>query len=89
MKLPKDLNKILTSGSLIILALGFAALGFLSFTFNYHAADIADISSDHVLPMIGSLSSILVGAIFLVAVCLYWSRYARIFRSADSNELRR
>jgi choline-glycine betaine transporter len=89
MKLAKDLNKILTSGSLIIQALGFAALGFLSFTHNYHAAEIANNSSDHVLSLIGSLSSVLVGAIFLVAVCLYWSRYARIFRSPDSNELRR
>ena len=38
MNLSKDLNKILTFGSLIILALGFAALGLLSFTSNYHAA---------------------------------------------------
>lgn len=86
MKLSKDLNKILTSGSLIILALGFAALGLLSFN-NYHAAEVANISSDHVLSTIGSLSSILVGVIFLVAVCLYWSRYARILRSPDSNAL--
>jgi len=86
MKISKNLNKISTSGSLVILALGFTALGFLSFTSKYHAGEINSISSDNALSMIGSTISIVLGVTFLVITCLYWSRYARILRSLDSNE---
>jgi hypothetical protein len=75
MRLSKDLNKILTSGSLIIQALGFAALGFLSFTSKYHAGEINSMSSDNALSVIGSTISIVLGVTFLVVACLYWSRY--------------
>ena len=86
MKISKNLNKISTSGSLVILALGFAALGFLSLTSKYHAGEINSMSSDNALSMIGSTISIVLGVTFLVITCLYWSRYARILRSLDSNE---
>jgi hypothetical protein len=75
MKISKNLNKISTSGSLVILALGFAALGFLSFTSKYHAGEINSMSSDNALSVIGSTISIVLGVTFLVVACLYWSRY--------------
>jgi len=86
MKISKNLNKISIIGSLVILALGFAALGFLSFISKYHAGEINSMSSDNALSMIGSTISIVLGVTFLVITCLYWSRYARIFRSLDSSE---
>ena len=74
----KWLEKTSTSISMVILALGFAALGLVSFTTKHQGGVTNGLPFENAFAMIGGTISILIGATFLVAAYLYWSRYSRI-----------
>jgi len=67
MKTPNRLQKLSTSLCLVILALGFSALGFVSFISKQPACTGSIFSAEHTYSLIGSTFSVLVGATFLVA----------------------
>jgi hypothetical protein len=62
MRIPRRLQKISTSISLVGLALGFSGLGFL----------IIAKEHDGGAPIIGGILSILLGAAFLITARLHW-----------------
>ena len=66
MKMLNQLRTFATSLSLIILAFGFSALGFVSLINKSHSA-VSVFSAENAYSLIGSGFSILVGATFLVA----------------------
>ena len=68
MKTPSQLRKISVSVSLVILALGFAALGFVPFINTQPCYSSGIFSAERVYSLIGSTFSVLVGAAFLFAV---------------------
>jgi hypothetical protein len=67
MKTPNRLKKLLINLCLVILALGFAALGFVSFINNPSDCAGSIFSAEHTYSLIGSAFSVLVGTTFLVA----------------------
>jgi hypothetical protein len=70
MKIPKHLDKISTGFGLVVLAVGFASLGFLSFI-NRHPEDAANgLFFEATYSIVGSLISILVGATFFAVAVL-------------------
>ena len=71
MKTPSQLRKISVSLSLVILALGFAALGFVPFINAQPGYSSGIFSVEHVYSLIGSALSVLVGATFLVVVTTF------------------
>jgi hypothetical protein len=71
MKAPNRLRKISISLSLVILALGFSALGFVSFIGQQPDYTGSIFSVEHVYSLIGSSFSVLVGATFLVAAITF------------------
>ena len=73
----KWLEKISTSISMVILALGFATLGLVSFTTKHQGGVTNGLPFENAFPMIGSIISILIGATFLIAAYFYWSRYEK------------
>jgi hypothetical protein len=68
MRTQRRLEKILTTTSLVGLALGFSVLGLL----------IAAKAHDGGASMTGGILGILLGAAFLIAACLNWNRGDRI-----------
>lgn len=77
----KTLNHIqnLSAGiSLIVLSLGFSLLGMLSFLNRHHDGEAASRCLDNSFCVAGSVVSLVTGAAFLFAACLYWSRDSRI-----------
>jgi hypothetical protein len=71
MKTPSQLRKISVSLSLVILALGFAALGFVLFLNAEPGYSSGIFSVERVYSLIGSTLSVLVGAAFLFAVITF------------------
>jgi hypothetical protein len=71
----RNLKRISAGISLVMLALGFSVLGILSFL--HRARGELAIASDleENCRVAGSAVSVLAGAIFLVAACIYWSRW--------------
>jgi hypothetical protein len=71
MKIPRHLDKLSTSAGLLVLALGFTSLGFLSFI-GRHPEDAANgLFFEATYSIVGSLISILVGATFLAIAVLF------------------
>jgi hypothetical protein len=71
MNLPRKFKRFSTGVGLLLLAVGFSSLGFLSF-FNRHPEDPATgLFSESTYSIIGSSISILVGATFLAAAVLF------------------
>jgi hypothetical protein len=70
------LQRIATRMSLLSEAIGFSVLGIL-IILNRHQADLNGLSGGSSVAMIGGLSAILVGTIFLVAAGLHWRFCAR------------
>ena len=70
----RDLKRIAAGVSLIMLALGFLLLGILSFM-NRLQGELAGSALEKNCCIAGSAVSVLAGAIFLVAACIYWSRW--------------
>jgi len=70
------LQRIATRMSLVGEAIGFSILGILIIV-NRHQADLNDFSGGSSFAMVGGISALLVGTIFLVAACVHWSFCAR------------
>ena len=70
----RDLKRIAAGVSLIMLALGFSLLGTLSFVNRLQGELAVGSALEKNCCIAGSAVSVLAGAIFLVAACLYWSR---------------
>ena len=81
----RNLKRISACVSLVMLALGFSLLGILSFL--NMAQGKLPITSDlqENCCLAGSAVSVLVGAIFLVAACIYWSRLAAESPAAEED----
>ena len=56
---------------LISEAIGFSILGIL-IIMNRHQADLNGLAGGSAVAMIGGISAIFVGSVFLVAACLHW-----------------
>jgi len=70
----RDLKRTSAGISLLMLALGFSLLGILSFI-NRLQGELAIASGiEQNCCVAGSVVSVLAGAIFLVAACIYWRR---------------
>jgi membrane associated rhomboid family serine protease len=67
MKAPNQLRIFSINLSLVILALGFSALGFFSVINKLPSLSTGILSVEHAYSLIGSIFSVLVGAIFLAA----------------------
>ena len=81
MKMPRHLDKLSTGAGLLVLAVGFVSLGFLSFM-NRHSNDAANgLFVEETYSIVGSLISILVGAIFLTIAVLFTATLRRRNRS--------
>src|SRR6516225_9174428 len=65
------LQRIATRLSLVGEAIGFSILGILIIT-NRHQADLNGLAGGSSVAMIGGISAILVGTVFLVATYLHW-----------------
>jgi hypothetical protein len=64
--------------SLVILTLGFSILGLLPLINSNRAGVVNTLSFENSSAVVGSSVSIVLGAAFLVAASVYWSRYSRI-----------
>jgi hypothetical protein len=71
MKTQSRLRKLSISLSLVILALGFSALGFVSFISTQPGQTSSIFSVEHTYSLIGSTFSVLVGTTFLVAAITF------------------
>jgi hypothetical protein len=70
----RDLKRTSAGISLVMLALGFSLLGVLSFI-NRLQGELAIASAvEQNFCVAGSAVSVLAGATFLIAACLYWRR---------------
>jgi hypothetical protein len=67
----QTLQRIATRMSLVGEAIGFSVLGILIIV-NRYQADLNGFSGGSPIAMIGGISAILVGTVFLVAACLHW-----------------
>jgi len=65
------LQRIATRLSLVSKAIGFSILGIL-ITMNRHQAELNALAGGSAVAMIGGISAILVGTVFLVATYLHW-----------------
>jgi hypothetical protein len=65
------LQRIATRMSLVSEAIGFSILGIL-IIMNRHQADLNGLAGGSAVAMIGGISAIFVGSVFLVAACLHW-----------------
>jgi hypothetical protein len=71
MKTSTRLQRLSINLSLVILALGFSALGFVSFMNNQSGHTGSIFSAEHTYSLIGSTFSILVGATFFIAAVTF------------------
>jgi hypothetical protein len=71
----RNLKRIAAGVSLIILALGFSLLGILSFVNRLEGQLAMGSAFEKNCCVAGSAVSVLAGAIFLVAACIYWIRW--------------
>jgi hypothetical protein len=71
MKTPSRLRTLSINLSLVILALGFSALGLVSVISKQPNLSTGIFSVEHTYSLIGSVFSVLVGAIFLVAAIAF------------------
>jgi len=84
MVIPQEIETInymqnLSTGiSLVILSAGFSLLGILSFLNRHHNAEAGSRCLSNGFCVAGSIVSLATGAAFLIAACIYWSRYPRI-----------
>jgi hypothetical protein len=57
--------------SLVSLALGFWVFAILIFT-NRHQAELSGLAGGSAVAIVGCISALLVGTVFLVAACAHW-----------------
>jgi hypothetical protein len=72
------MQNLSTGISLVILSAGFSVLGILSFLNRHHDAEAVSRCLNNGFCVAGSIVSLVTGATFLFAACIYWSRYSRI-----------
>jgi hypothetical protein len=72
----QTLQRIATRMGLLSEAIGFSILGILIIV-NRHQADLNGLSGGSSVAIIGGVSAILVGTVFLVAACVHWRFCAR------------
>jgi len=72
------MQNLSTGLSLVILSAGFSLLGILSFLNRHHNAEAGSRCLSNGFCVAGSIVSLVTGAAFLIAACIYWSRYPRI-----------
>jgi hypothetical protein len=72
----RTLLRIATRISLVSQAIGFSVLGIL-IIMNRHQAELKDFSDSSSIGIVGGISALLVGTVFLVAACLHWRFCAR------------
>jgi uncharacterized membrane protein YdcZ (DUF606 family) len=87
MKTPNQLRALATSLSLVMLALGFSALGFISFISKQPSYTSGILSAENAYSFIGGSFSILVGAVFLFAAISFTvvrSRSERLVAQIDA-----
>ena len=65
------LQRIATRISLISQAIGFSVIGIL-IILNRHQADLNGLAGGSAVSIVGGVSALLVGTIFLVAACVHW-----------------
>jgi hypothetical protein len=70
----RDLERTSARISLLMLALGFSLLGIMSFISRQQGALAIASGVEQNCCVAGSAASVLAGAIFLVAACIYWRR---------------
>lgn len=71
MKTPTDLRKLSTGAGLLVLAIGFASLGFLSFIHRHPQDPASGLLFEPSYSIVGGLISILVGVIFFAIAVLF------------------
>jgi hypothetical protein len=71
MRTQNQLRRLSVSLSLVILALGFSVLGFVSFMSTLPSQTSSIFSVEHIYSLIGSTFSVLVGTTFLVAAITF------------------
>ena len=71
MRTENQLRRLSVSLSLVILALGFSVLGFVSFMSTLPSQSSSIFSVEHIYSLIGSTFSVLVGTTFLVAAITF------------------
>jgi formate-dependent nitrite reductase membrane component NrfD len=81
MKIRKPLEKWSTALGLVVLAVGFISLGFLSFINSYPENAATGFFSETTYSIVGSSIGVLVGGTFLVAAILFAGRLRREKRS--------
>jgi hypothetical protein len=69
-------QKISTGLSLVILAIGFSAIGLLSLIHGPFSGDSLDLSATSCT--IGGFAGLAAGSIFICAALVYWRRYSWI-----------
>ena len=87
MKTPNQLRTLATSLSLVILALGFSALGFISFISKQLSYTSGIFSAENAYSFIGGSFSVLVGMIFLfaaISLTVVRSRPERLVAQIDA-----
>jgi hypothetical protein len=72
--MPRDLKHLSTRVSLILLALGFSLLGFLSFFFHAKGDLALGPSLELHCRYLGGCFSFFLGAVFFGVACTYWRR---------------
>jgi F0F1-type ATP synthase assembly protein I len=70
------LQRIATRMSLLSQAIGFSAFGILIIV-NWHQTNLDGLAGGSAVAIVGGISAILVGTVFLVATCLHWRFCAR------------
>ena len=89
MKRPGRFERFLSGVALLVLAVGFTALGFLSFINNHPENVVIGLFSEAAYSIIGSSISIMVGATFLTAAVRFletdlWQQYTKVGGIQDS-----
>ncbi len=86
MKPTTCIKNLATGISLLVLAVGFSLLGYLSFISTYNNSLAASRSLECGVSLAGSVASFGIGVVFLVAALLY-RRYCTMNRAAGSPHL--
>ena len=89
MKIPKPLEKWSTALGLVVLAVGFISLGFLSFANSHPENAATGLFSETTYSIVGSSIGVLVGGTFLVAAILFAGTLRREKRSFEPEWHRR
>jgi hypothetical protein len=71
----QTIQRIASAASLISQAIGFCVVGVLMIV-NRHQSDLNGLSGGSSIAMIGGIGAVLLGAVFLVAACVYCKFFA-------------